>query len=306
MILKYAIKEFIDDRRFKQVSVKTLSNYTNLLNEVYIYCIEQEERVDAEDITPSIVKSFLLSCQERGNSPATINTKLRAIKTLFNYLEEAEIISAKHNPVRKIAFIKAENKVTTFSDEQVKKILQYFRRMKGKTNTLFSVRDATMFTTLIATGIRCGELCNLKWKDLDLVNNHMIIFGKLRVQQGVPIVPKLKTELLEWRLYCEREFGRLPEYVFINRQGKRLSENAVANVFKRLRAKFNFKDVRCCCHDCRRYFASSLIRNGADAFTVQQLMRHSDLTMTKKYVQIFGNELVKRNLEYNPLSHLDI
>jgi integrase len=97
----------------------------------------------------------------------------------------------------------------------------------------------------------------------------MIIFGKLRVQQGIPIVPKLKTELLEWRIYCERIFGKLPEYVFSNRPGKRLSENAVACVFKRLRAIFNFKDVRCCCHDCRRYYASSLIRNGADAFTVQ-------------------------------------
>lgn len=306
MILKYAIKEFIGDRKFKQLSKKTVLSYRNLLEEFYVYCIEQKEIVHTSDVTPSIIKSFLLSCQERGNRPATVNTKLRAIKTLFNYLEEIEIISRTSNPVRKVNFVKTEDKVTTFSDDQVKMILQYFRRMKGKTNSIFSVRDATIFITLISTGIRCGELCNLKWSDVDLVNNHIIIFGKLRVQQGLPIVPKLKTELLEWRIFCEHEFRRIPEYVFVNRSGKRVTENAITCLFRRLKAKFNFKEVRCCCHDCRRYYASSLIRNGADAFTVQQLMRHSDLAMTKKYVRIFGNELEQRNPAFNPLSHLDI
>lgn len=306
MLLKYAIKEFIDDRRFKQLSSKTILSYRNLLEEFYVYCVEQREIVATSDVTPTIIKSFLLACQERGNSPNTVNTKLRAIKTLFNYLVEIEIMPHTNNPVRKVNYVKTDDKVTTFSDDQVKMILQYFRRMKGKTNSLFSVRDATIFITLISTGMRCGELCNLKWSDVDLINSHIIIFGKLRVQQGLPIVPKLKTELLEWRIYCEREFGRIPEYVFINRRGSKVTENAIACVFKRLREKFNFKDVRCCCHDCRRYYASSLIRNGADAFTVQQLMRHSDLAMTKKYVSIFGNELEKRNAEYNPLSHLDI
>lgn len=74
MIIKYAIKEFIDDRKFKQLSSKTLSNYSNLLDEFYIYCIEQKEIVDVDDVMPTIVKSFLLSCQEKGNSPATVNT----------------------------------------------------------------------------------------------------------------------------------------------------------------------------------------------------------------------------------------
>ena len=306
MLLKYAIKEFIDDRKFKQLSAKTVTSYQSLLNEFYQYCVLRMEVVEVSEVTQNQIRNFLLSCQEKGNCPVTINTKLRTIKTLFNYLEEIELIPIGKNPARRVSFVKTEGKVTTFSDEQVKQILQYFRRMKGKTNALFAVRDSTMFTTLISTGMRCGELCNLKWSDVDLINNHIILFGKLRVQQGMPIVPKLKTELLEWRVYCEREFGKLPVNVFTNRKGMRLTENAVACVFKRLRVIFKFKDVRCCCHDCRRYYASSLIRNGADAFTVQQLMRHSDLTMTKKYVQIFGNELEKRNLEYNPLNHLDI
>lgn len=306
MLLKFAIKDFIDEREFRQVSKKTLDNYTSLFKDFHEYCVENEI-VDVSDITPTVIKSYLRNCQkEKGNSPTTLNTKLTALKTLFNYLEEIEILTSKQNPAKKIGYVKAEVNNSTFTDEQVKQMLNYYRRLKTRDKTFYAYRDSMIITFLLSTGVRLGEMCNLKWTDIDLVNKHLIIFGKLRVQQGLPIVESLKKELQEYKIFCEQQFEQLPEYVFVNRKSERLTENAVQNIFKRLKQIMNFKDVRCCAHDFRRYYAKTLILNGADSFTVQKLLRHSKLDMTVKYVNLYGQDLKDRNEEFNPLNNFDL
>lgn len=306
LLLKFAIKDFLDEREFRQVSKKTLTNYQVLLKDFHSYCIENDV-IDVMDVTPTTIKSYLQFClKEKQNSAVSINTKLTALKTIFNYLEEIEIITAKQNPTKKIGYVKTEVKVTTFTDAQIREILNYYRRIKTKEKSYFAYRDSMIVTFLVSTGCRLGEMCNLRWVDIDLINKHIIIFGKLRIQQGIPIAEPLKKELQEYRIYCEREFNGLPEYVFVNRKAERLTENAVQNIFKRLKDIMKFPNVRCCAHDFRRYYAKTLILQGADAFTVQKLLRHSKLDMTLKYVNLYGQDLDKRNEQWNPLNKFDL
>lgn len=49
------------------------------------------------------------------------------------------------------------------------------------------------------------------------------------------MTPKLKKELCEYRVCAKRQLGELPEYVFTDNQGERLSENSVKCMFKRLK-----------------------------------------------------------------------
>jgi integrase/recombinase XerD len=306
LLIKFAIKDFLDEREFRQVSKNTLTNYQVLLKDFHTYCIENEV-IDVMDVTPKTIKSYLQFClKDKHNSPVSINTKLTALKTMFNYLQEIETITAKQNPTKKIGYVKTEVKITTFTDSQIREILNYYRRIKTKDKTYFAYRDTIIVTFLLSTGCRLGEMCNLKWIDIDLISKHIIIFGKLRVQQGIPVAEPLKKELQEYRIYCEREFKILPEYVFVNRKAERLTENAVQNIFKRLKQVMQFKNVRCCAHDFRRYFAKTLILQGADAFTVQRLLRHSKLDMTLKYVSLYGQDLDKRNEQWNPLHKFDL
>lgn len=306
LLLKFAVKNFLDEREFRQVSKNTLTNYQVLLKDFHTYCVEHEI-IDIMDITPTTIKSYLQSClKEKHNSPVSINTKLTALKTMFNYLVEIEIITSKQNPTKKIGYVKTEVKVTTFTDAQIRDILNYFRRLKTRDKAYFAFRDSMIVTFLLSTGVRLGELCNLKWSDIDFINKHIVIFGKLRVMQGIPMAEPLKKELQEYKIFCDHQFQTLPDYIFVNRKGERLTENAVQNIFKRLRDIMNFKDVRCCAHDFRRYYAKTLILNGADAFTVQRLLRHSKLDMTLKYVNLYGHELEQRNEKWNPLHKFDL
>jgi len=306
MLLKFAIMEFIEERQFREVSPKTIENYNTLFNDFYLYCLSQEI-IDTDDITPQIIKSYLIYCKtEKNNTPTSMNTKLTAIKTLFNYLIEIDVIDPRENPAKKVGYVHADVKITTFNDDQIKQILTYYRRIKNKDKTYFAYRDYMIITFLVSTGVRLGEMCNLKWDDVDLINKHIVVYGKLRVQQGIPMAESLRIALQGYHIFCEKEFGTLPEYVFVNRKCERLTENAVQNIFKRLKDAMKFSNVRCCAHDFRRYYAKTLILQGADAFTVQKLLRHSKMDMTQKYVGLYGQDLDQRNEKWNPLNKFDV
>jgi integrase/recombinase XerD len=71
LLLKFAIQEFKDDREYKNLSPRTIASYLMTLKEFQSYCAEQEI-VSVEDVTQSVIKSYLIYCQkERGNNPTT-------------------------------------------------------------------------------------------------------------------------------------------------------------------------------------------------------------------------------------------
>lgn len=306
LLIRYAIQDFKEDREFKQISKATLTNYMGCLQEFHKYCIEMEI-VDITDVSSSTVKNYLIYCQkQRNNNPTTINSKLRSLKIFFNYLEEVEIFTSKNNPTKKTNYIRANVKIEVFSDVQIKEMLSYYRRLKSRDKSFYAYRDSTIIVNLLGTGMRLGELINLKWSDIDFQNRSIIVFGKLKTQTSIPMADKLHTELLEYHAYCKKEFEKIPVHVFVNRNGKQLTADAIKNIFKRLKEKMNFTNVRCSAYDFRHTFAHRFLTNGGDVFTLQKLLRHSSIAMTQRYLAIWGTALHERNEKFNPLNNIDI
>ena len=117
---------------------------------------------------------------------------------------------------------------------------------------------------------------------------------------------KLKKEMCEYKVFCEQTFDKLSDYVFTNQYNKQLTDNAVKCIFKRLKGIMNFKDVRLSCHTFRHTFAVNMIKNNCDIFTLQKMLRHSDLSMSKRYINLFGTALKEQNDKYNPLNGIEV
>jgi integrase/recombinase XerD len=49
-----------------------------------------------------------------------------------------------------------------------------------------------------------------------------------------------------------------------------------------------------------------MVKAGADAFTVQKMLRHTALAMTMRYVNLFGTALKEQNDKYNPLNGVEL
>lgn len=306
MLIKFAVKEFIDDRKFKNLSSKSITAYNNTLEQYCNYAIENE-CVNIEDTTPSFVKSYLMFFQEQGNKPSAINHKMRNLKVFYQHLVNEGILTENQNPMRKINYLKEDIEICAFSQSQITQMLNYYRRMSKREKTYFSVRDYCLIITLLGTGARLGEVCNLQWKDIDFTNAKLTIIGKKRVARTVPMTEKLIRELKELKLYKECHFERTEEqYVFADAKNRKLTENAIKNVFKRLKGAMNFKDARLSAHTFRHTFAKNWIMAGGDIFSLQKILGHSKLEMTQKYVLLFGSEVKIQNDKFNPLNNMEL
>jgi integrase/recombinase XerD len=306
MLLKFAIQDFKEDREYLNLSKQTIKTYQIMLGEFHQFCVEKEI-INVEDVTNNAVKSYLLYCMKsKGNNPVTINTKIKNLRAFFNYMVKSEIINEKRNPMLKIEKVKTETKIEVFSDNHIKQMLGYYRRLKGREHSFYAYRDHTLILTLLGSGIRLGELCNLTWDKVDLVTATIIVYGKNRTQASIPITDKLVKELSEYKVFCQQHFLEHSEYVFINKDNGLMTTDAVKNVFKRLKKIMNFKDVRLSAHTFRHTFAHRFLMNGGDVFTLQKMLRHSSLKMTEKYLAIWGTALREQNDKYNPLNTIDI
>ncbi|SFT05389.1 Phage integrase family protein [Marininema halotolerans] len=77
-------------------------------------------------------------------------------------------------------------------------------------------------------------------------------------------------------------------------------------IFKRLKTTLNFTDVCLSAHTFRHTFAHRFLMSGGDVFTLQKLLRHSQLKMTEKYLVLWGNALKENNDKFNPLNSIGI
>jgi len=303
LLIKFAYQDFIEDRKFKNTTPKNISNYTVLLGEFINHCHENEV-VNVEDITFPFIKKYLQGCQKRGNKPGTINSKLQRIRSFLNYMLECEVI--KKNPAKLVKRQKEDVRIDVFTDDQISQMLGYYRRIRQRDKTYFAYRDYMIIVTILGSGIRRGEIINLRWSDVDLMNHNISLLGKNRSKETIPITEKLVKELAAYKTFCAQYFETLGEYVFVNRSNKQMTTNAISHIFKNLSDVMNFKDVSVTCHVFRHTFCHRLAMSGMSTFAIQKLMRHSNVSVTMRYVAMWGNELKEQNDKYNPLNNLEI
>ena len=130
------------------------------------------------------------------------------------------------------------------------------------------------------TGLRRGEIFDLKWKDLDFRTRTLTVTaaaskgGKRRI---VPLNSEILLVLKEWQKQ-NAEF----EYVFSGKDGERLVDVKKAFVSLLREAKITDFTFHC----LRHAFASELVMNGVDLNTVRDLLGHNDLRMTLRYAHL--------------------
>ncbi|PGT76184.1 tyrosine-type recombinase/integrase [Bacillus sp. AFS040349] len=302
MLIRFAMKEFLSEKEYENLSKNTLKAYQMLFDDFLSWC-EREDLSRITDVTSRALKNYLSLCKtEKGNNPTSLNTKRRQFRAFFNFLVQEDII--QENPTDSIKRVKEDIRIKTFTDDEVKEILSHLRRTKRREDTYFAVRNYTMFLTLIGTGLRASELTSLKWSAVDLHNRSIKVFGKMRREESVPLSEPLVKELAYWKEYCLSQFGELSPHVFPNQKNQALTVNALKCWFKRLAQVMDFEETRCSAHSCRHYFAKTWIQNGGDISTLSKVLRHTSIKTTEKYLQFWGNEVAEDNDKFNPLTKL--
>jgi integrase len=139
---------------------------------------------------------------------------------------------------------------------------------------------------LLLTGARRSEALDLKWSDVDLKGGLVALPGKKGGQRRPHPVSAAALALL-----AARAPGAVGEWVFPTASDPRkpLSASVLENAWQRLRAHAGLADVHL--HDLRHTVGTMAGGMGANAFLVRDVLRHANVTMTHRYVNVDADPL---------------
>ena len=280
------IEDFLWHCRFeKNLDMKTIKAYQTDLKQFSRQC---EDNGKIEDINKHEIKSYLqrLSSFEY----KTIKRKLATLRAMLNYCEcEYEDFV---NPMRKMQIRLREPirlpKVMTI--EEVTKIFKYQRSELHLSEPqsykhILCVRNIAILELLFASGIRIGELCNLRNKDIDLSNGVLHILGKGNKERIIYICQSQTLDaLISWNNQKHQK-ACVNDYFFTNRLNRPLSTQSVRLMLHQV-AKLAHINKTITPHMFRHTFATLLLEEDVDIKYIQSLLGHSSIVTTQIYTHV--------------------
>jgi site-specific recombinase XerD len=133
----------------------------------------------------------------------------------------------------------------------------------------------------LQTGIRVGELCNLRLSDVDLQS------GTLRVAAGKGMKAREivleKKAVLALKTYLAARPDTLYDHVFLNYAAEPISARGVRKLVVKYRVRAGITK-KASCHSLRHTFASYKAERGVSVFQLQEWLGHENITTTQIYV----------------------
>jgi len=202
----------------------------------------------------------------------------------------------KTNPMVLVSNPKEEKKLPTYLNyRELEDILDI-----PDQNTVVGLRNVCILELLYSTGIRVGELVNIKVTDIDFNQKRIKILGKGNKERYVLFGNKC-YELLKRYLSSSRPnlLKTSSDYLFLNQRGTGVSvrtvEMIVDNIVKASSVKLNVSP-----HTLRHTFATHMLDNGADLNSVSELLGHSNLNTTAIYTHVSNERLKQVYLNCHP------
>lgn len=289
--IQEAFDLFIRKCKIKNLTDLSISSYEKKMVHFYEF-IDKSEPITA--VTKDTVDDYILWLRENTEAnDITINSYLRSVRAFLYFCMEDKYI-----PTFKIQLIKAEKKIKeTYTDDELVRLLE----KPDVDNCSFSCYKTWVFENyLLGTGNRISTALDLHIGDINFQSGVIVLRKtKNRKQQIIPLSATL-AEILQG--YLQIRGGEADDYVFCNEYG----EQASCRTYQQLVRRYNRKRgvEKTSCHTFRHTFAKNWILNSGDMFRLQKILGHSDLTVTKEYVNMFGQDLQMDFEKFNPLDNL--
>jgi site-specific recombinase XerD len=261
---------------------------TKLIREYVLYLMKRT-RYNGHPYTPA--KTELLSS-------ATIHGHVRTLRAFFNWLVVEEL--AQNNPAKDLKPPKVTRKVvSTLSDDEIGAILNTFSTSPS------DARNRTLFMILLDTGLRIGELINLKMDDVHMDEGYLKVMGKGKKERIVPIGNNAQRALQSYLFrFRPKPHNPVTNNVFLSTSSQPLTENSIKLMFTRLSHRSGV--CRLHAHLCRHTFATRFLINGGDVFSLQQILGHSTLEMVRHYVNLASSHIAIQHQKFSPLDRLNL
>lgn len=231
------------------------------------------------------VLAFVEEMRRRGVADTTVKSVVTVLRSIFKFAVQNQILGREILPYCALNFRRAESRVLTVQDSAGMK--EYLLTE----NTAFSIA----ILLCRGTGMRIGELCGLKWGDIDLLSKTVCIRRTISripnpdTSQGQPKTvlyvrtPKSHTSIREIPI---------PQYLIAPLKKMKLDNNKYLltgretfteprNVQKKFKTILKHCEIEDCnFHAMRHGFATACLEKGVDCKTVSSILGHASTRTT--------------------------
>lgn len=275
---KFIIEEWL---QYKKTTIKE-SSYFNYKFIIEANIKKEMGEKNLEELLQYNFNSFVEQLMEKLSSK-TVKDIMTVLKAILKYAEIKYDINFKISLISTPAQI--TNEVEVFNDRDRKKMEKYCIESK-------EIRDLGVLISLY-TGLRIGEVCALKWSDIDFEKKYIKVNHTL---QRV-YVNKRETKVLYDRPKTKKSIRKIPMAKVLYEKLKEISKNydneafvltgSTKRYYEPLGYRYIYRKILEKCdieykryHQLRHTFATRCIKVGMDVKSLSEVLGHANVSIT--------------------------
>ena len=275
--ISFWIKKFIDYLKQQNKSQFTQIAYKKDLEQFSGFLISKEI-IDVREIKKEDIDSFIKKLLSENYTKKSASRKLNSIRTFFRFLKNEGVINV--NPALEVSHPKyTQPQPRVFSQLEYRAIRDVAKK---------DPRTYALVEILLQTGIKIGELANLK---IENINKDYIIvpaYGKTPARQ-VPLTSSLKKALNEYlKLRPQSE----SPYLFITRNHKPLLVRNIRQIIDRCFQQVGIENATV--NDFRNTFITHQLQKGVSIEYVAKIVGHKRLSSTERFLELVNPSSEKK------------
>lgn len=237
-----------------------------------------------DECSPSDIEDYKNFLASRRNYSKT--SQYLAIKALRHFYKFKDL-----PPPVNLTVPKRPRKMPNYLSEKEASRLLEFAAGDTRTNLIVSL--------LAHTGMRVGELCNLKVDDVDLEEGVIGIYSGKGDRDRIVIIPDECREAVRKYLSVRFAIDSRSKALIVSRRGTKLDTSTVQRIVRNLARDAGIRK-KVTPHVLRHTFATAILRNGGDIRFIQQLLGHASVATTQIYTHVDDNTLKEMYQKHRP------
>lgn len=268
-------------KNIRLYSKKTVASYEYDLKDYALFL--EKNNLTIKDDNDKTLKLYLNYIYDKKISNKSISRHLSSLRTYYDFLKKENIVT--ENIFKNVKNPKIEKNIPNFiSRDKLNEIFTSFN------DSDLDIRNRLVIELLYATGLRVGELVNIKIKDIDFGAQSIKVLGKGSKERYVFYNNTTKEVLKKYLVVRKKLQKKENDYLLLNDKGTPIKEASVRKIIQTTLMKCGIKS-KITPHTFRHTFATDLLNQGLDLVNVKELLGHASLNTTSIYTHITNDRI---------------
>lgn len=269
--LRGLLNKFIENLKAQQRSQFTIVAYKKDL-EQFVGYLTSREKTNIREVKKEDIEGFVNKLLAEKYTKKSASRKLNSIRTFFRFLKTQEVI--QQNPALEVTHPKYSQSPPRILSKLEYRALRDFAKEDLRTYAIIEL--------LLQTGVRIGELANIKAGD---IKEDGLMVG----QRSIPLNKAVRKAIND---YLKVRYQTQDDHLFVTKTGRPLLIRNIRTIIDRCFKEVGIQDAKV--QDLRHTFIAYQLKSGVSISYIAKIVGHKRLSSTERYLQLVKEEAEKK------------